>query len=79
MAGQIITVDWRMDPNEPGQDPQPPEPNKLRPAVVVQECELLDYGPPDNVGSTDHREHRADRWPFGQSLFNPTATTTTER
>jgi len=41
-AGQIITVDWRKDPNDPGQDPQPPEPNKLRPAVVVQDCELFD-------------------------------------
>ena len=41
-AGQIITVDWRKDPNDPGQDPQPPEPNKLRPAVVVQNCELFD-------------------------------------
>ena len=41
-AGQIITVDWRKDPNDPGLDPQPPVPNKLRPAVVVQDCELFD-------------------------------------
>ena len=34
-AGQIVTVDWRKDPDHPAQDPQPPEPNKLRPAVVV--------------------------------------------
>jgi len=34
-AGQIVTVDWRKDPDEPAQDSQPPEPNKLRPAVVV--------------------------------------------
>lgn len=41
-AGQIITVDWRKDPNDPGLNPLPPEPNKLRPAVVVQDCELFD-------------------------------------
>lgn len=41
-AGQIVTVDWRKDPDEPAQDPQPPEPNKLRPAVVVQDTELFD-------------------------------------
>ena len=41
-AGQIITVDWRKDPNYPWLNPQPPEPNKLRPAVVVQDCELFD-------------------------------------
>ena len=41
-AGQIIFVDWRKDPNDPGLDPQPPVPNKLRPAVVVQDCELFD-------------------------------------
>jgi mRNA interferase MazF len=34
-AGQIVTVDWRKEPDDPAQDPQPPEPNKLRPAVVV--------------------------------------------
>jgi mRNA-degrading endonuclease toxin of MazEF toxin-antitoxin module len=42
-AGQIITVDWRKGPTDPAQDPQPPEPNELRPAVVVQNCEL--FGP----------------------------------
>ncbi len=41
-AGQIVTVDWRKDPDHPAQDPQPPEPNKLRPAVVVQDTELFD-------------------------------------
>ena len=41
-AGQIVTVDWRRDPDDPAQDPQPPEPNKLRPAVVVQDTELFD-------------------------------------
>lgn len=41
-AGQIVTVDWRKDPDDPAQDPHPPEPNKLRPAVVVQDCELFD-------------------------------------
>ena len=41
-AGQIVTVDWRKDPDHPAQDPQPPEPNKLRPAVVVQDIELFD-------------------------------------
>jgi len=45
-AGQIITVDWRKDPNDPGQDPQPPEPNKLRPAVVEQDCKLSDPADP---------------------------------
>ncbi|MCP9815157.1 type II toxin-antitoxin system PemK/MazF family toxin [Synechococcus sp. GreenBA-s] len=41
-AGQIVTVDWRKDPDDPAQDPRPPEPNKLRPAVVVQDTELFD-------------------------------------
>jgi mRNA interferase MazF len=41
-AGQIVTVDWRKDPDDPALDPQPPEPNKLRPAVVVQDTELFD-------------------------------------
>ena len=41
-AGQIVTVNWRKEPSDSGQDPQPPEPNKLRPAVVVQDTELLD-------------------------------------
>ncbi len=41
-AGQIVTVDWRRDPDDPTQDPHPPEPNKLRPAVVVQDSELFD-------------------------------------
>ena len=41
-AGQIVTVDWRKEPDDPAQDPQPPEPNKLRPAVVVQCSELFD-------------------------------------
>lgn len=41
-AGQIFTVDWRRDPDDPSRDPHPPEPNKLRPAVVVQDCELFD-------------------------------------
>ena len=41
-AGQIVTVDWRKEPDDPAQDPQPPEPNKLRPAVVVQDSELFD-------------------------------------
>jgi mRNA-degrading endonuclease toxin of MazEF toxin-antitoxin module len=41
-AGQIVTVDWRKDPGDPERDPHPPEPNKLRPAVVVQDCALFD-------------------------------------
>ena len=41
-AGQIVTVNWRKEPSDSGQDPQPPEPNKLRPAVVVQHTDLLD-------------------------------------
>ena len=41
-AGQIVTVDWRRDPLDPAQDPHPPEPNKLRPAVVVQDTGLFD-------------------------------------
>ena len=41
-AGQIVTVDWRKDPGDPDRDPRPPEPNKLRPAVVVQDCALFD-------------------------------------
>jgi hypothetical protein len=27
-AGQIVTVDWRQEPCDSTQDPQPPEPNK---------------------------------------------------
>jgi len=45
-AGQIVTVDWRREPTDPGQDPQPPEPNKLRPAVVVQDTDLFDTAYP---------------------------------
>ena len=41
-AGQIVAVDWRKEPADPAQNPQPPEPNKLRPAVVVQDTELFD-------------------------------------
>jgi mRNA-degrading endonuclease toxin of MazEF toxin-antitoxin module len=41
-AGQIVTVDWRRDPDDPSRDPHLPEPNKLRPAVAVQDCELFD-------------------------------------
>lgn len=41
-AGQIVTVDWRKDPRDPAQDPQSPEPNKVRPAVVVQDTGLFD-------------------------------------
>ncbi len=41
-AGQIVTVNWRKDPRDPAQDPQPPEPNKVRPAVVVQDTGLFD-------------------------------------
>lgn len=41
-AGQIVAVDWRKEPADPAQDPQPPEPNKLRPAVVLQDTELFD-------------------------------------
>ena len=40
-AGQIVTVEWRKDPNDPAQDSHPLEPNKLRPAVVVQDTELF--------------------------------------
>ena len=40
-AGQIVTVDWRIDPDHPALNPQPPEPNKLRPAVVVQDTDLF--------------------------------------
>ena len=45
-SGQIVTVDWRRDPLDPAQDPHPPEPNKLRPAVVVQDTGLFDSSYP---------------------------------
>jgi hypothetical protein len=35
-SGQIVTVDWRRDPLDPAQDPQPSEPNKLGPAATAQ-------------------------------------------
>jgi len=38
-AGQIVLVDWRHDPRHP-------EPNKLRPAVVVQDSGLFDASYP---------------------------------
>ena len=41
-AGQIVAVGWRKEPADPAQNPQPPEPNKLRPAVVVQDTDLFD-------------------------------------
>jgi hypothetical protein len=53
--GKFVTVDWRKEPDDPAQDPQPPEPNKLRPAVVVQ-----DTAEPDLRGQdTDQRRHLA--------------------
>jgi len=33
VSGQIVLVDWR--------DALPKEPNKLRPAIVVEDCELF--------------------------------------
>jgi mRNA interferase MazF len=53
-AGQIVTVDWRKDPDHPAQDPEPPEPNKLRPAVVVQPspsngCKKVSYLLPQSL------------------------------
>jgi mRNA interferase MazF len=41
-SGQILVVDWRKDPRLPDHDPLHPEPNKRRPAVVVQDTELFD-------------------------------------
>lgn len=41
-AGQILVVDWRKDPRLPDHNPHHPEPNKLRPAVVVQDTDLFD-------------------------------------
>ena len=41
-AGQIVTGDWRKEPDDPAQEPQAPDRNKLRPAVVVQDTELFD-------------------------------------
>ncbi|MFM2158935.1 MAG: hypothetical protein RLZZ124_1409 [Cyanobacteriota bacterium] len=41
-AGPIVSVDWRKAPGDPAQDLRHPEPNRLRPAVVVQDTELLD-------------------------------------
>ena len=45
-SGQIVTVDWRRDPLDPSLGPHPPEPNKLRPAVVVQDTGLFDLSYP---------------------------------
>ena len=49
-----MTVNWRKEPSDAGQDPQPPEPNKLRPAVVVQPsltngCKKVSYLLPQNL------------------------------
>ena len=41
-AGQIVLVDWPQDPEHPEQAALPPDPNKLRPAGVVQDTELFD-------------------------------------
>lgn len=40
-AGQIVLVDWR--------DALPREPNKLRPAIVVEDDELFDPGYPNLI------------------------------
>jgi mRNA interferase MazF len=40
-AGQIVLVDWR--------DALPKEPNKLRPAVVVEDDELFSPGYPNAI------------------------------
>ena len=45
-SGQIVTDDWRRDPLDPSLGSQPPEPNKLRPAVVVQDTGLFDPSHP---------------------------------
>jgi len=41
VAGQIVIVDWR--------DAMPKEPNKLRPAVVVEDHELFDESYPNAI------------------------------
>ena len=41
VAGQIVMVDWR--------DAQPKEPNKLRPAVVVEDHALFDPAYPNVI------------------------------
>ena len=61
-AGQIVTVNWRKEPSDSGQDPQPPEPNKLSPAVVVQPsptngCKKVSYLLPQ------HRSHQFGNQP----------------
>ncbi|MGH7040272.1 MAG: type II toxin-antitoxin system PemK/MazF family toxin [Stellaceae bacterium] len=40
-AGQIVIVDWR--------DALPKEPNKLRPAVVVEDDDLFDHSYPNVI------------------------------
>ena len=40
-AGQIVIADWR--------DAMPKEPNRLRPAIVVEDSELFDPGYPNVV------------------------------
>jgi mRNA interferase MazF len=40
-AGQIVVADWR--------DALPKEPNKLRPAVVIEDDELFDESYPDVI------------------------------
>jgi hypothetical protein len=57
-AGQIVTVDWRRDPLDPDQDPHPPEPNKLRPAVVVQTTSDPRLAIPDDTGSPGEHQQR---------------------
>ena len=42
-AGQIITVDWRKDPNDPGLNPLPPEPNS------TNGCRKVSYLLPQNL------------------------------
>jgi mRNA interferase MazF len=41
VAGQLVTVDWR--------DALPKEPNKLRPAVVVEDHQLFDESYPNAI------------------------------
>jgi len=50
VAGQIVAVDWR--------DALPKEPNKLRPAVVVEDHGLFDPGYPNVILVPLTEDHR---------------------
>ncbi len=63
LAGQIVIVDWR--------DGIPKEPNKVRPAVVVEDHELFDESYPNATGVRDPVKSRINSCARRQATIRP--------